>query len=384
FHDYETFNNSPHLNHNDNFILDKDPVNYNHAIHDLSDFNDTDFYYAINFIVITINGCLMEVAFTVTRQDKENTLLAGPNEMVYLSDLDGTNAQDRFDLGTDTLYVPTTGMYFTSLCAGFVAKETALLRTRTVVAASYELGLLRQSTAHESRDAQCRSGIQFFEKGARVNTRNDGESTLSDDQFQTMWSSFSVTDSMLTDTTFAATITRNYNNLGVMTFNDVYVNENAVYDEENQQYICGETGVYLFDLTVGLRAGQAVRVAIERTMTDPKQFELTRTSTSHDGLDTLGRTIVVNCQRNERVFVNLIYGELYGSEEDAVTSFSGFQYKPCSEISVAWAAYRNTEWQPVSPFDRFDPVTFNLVEVNLGVSSVFYESRWHCFVAEHN
>lgn len=305
------------------------------------------------------------MAFTVTREDQLDTPLLGPNDIVWLQDLGGTNSQDRFNAGTDTLTVPSTGIYFMSLCAGFVAKQTALVRTKSIGSNTYEIGLIRASTAHK-RDSQCRSGMLFLEEGVSVKLRNDGAMTLSDDQYQTQWSAFSVSDSMLGNTAFAATLTAPFMNGGTVQFNDIYINENNVFRTDLHEYVCRETGIYLFDLSVGLKANQYIRVEIQRSITQPKSFELTRTSTMHNDIDTLGRSVLLNCQKNERVFLKLLNGELYGSSNDIMTSFSGFKYDPCKGVSVAWAAYRNTEWGPKNIADKLDPVTFNIVEVNLG------------------
>ena len=307
--------------------------------------------------------CESEVAFTVTRQDEATRPLLGPNDIVWLLDLGGTDIKDRFNLGTDTFTVPSDGIYFTVLCAGFATGKTAELRT---TGGATNIGMIRRSTAHDNRDSQCRSGMQLLQQGETIKVRNDGEESLSDTQYQTQWSTFSVSDSMGDSNAFAASLRTDYSTLGNVIFDNVYVNENNVFDAGSGEYTCPETGVYFFDVSIGLPAGTLARIQIRRSLTAPRDFELTRTSTAHNSLDTLGRSALITCEQGEKVSLNLLNGQLVGDNTDMLTAFSGFRYSPCKGVSVAWAAYRDSVWAPADITRKLDPVTFSSVLVNVG------------------
>ena len=53
-------------------------------------------------------------------------------------------------------------------------------------------------------------------------------------------------------------------------------------------------------------------------------LEIRRTADNHNGIDTLSRSVLVNCEEGEEVFVKLEEGSLYSDPDSNLLSFMGF------------------------------------------------------------
>ena len=126
-----------------------------------------------------------------------------------------------------------------------------------------------------------------------LNVASNGTSGLnSDSGLQTSISVFSVTDTMTGPVAFS--VGRNQPLIGAadpFPFNVFLVNEGQDYDELRNEFIPPAPGIYFFSLSVGLFGAQACD--LDLMVNDAKLVHLYRNSTTHDDVDTTGRSIML-------------------------------------------------------------------------------------------
>ncbi|ELT96488.1 hypothetical protein CAPTEDRAFT_87585, partial [Capitella teleta] len=97
----------------------------------------------------------------------------------------------------------------------------------------------------------------------------------------------------------------------------------SAFDGASGQYTCPVTGIYLFSITVGLSAGDRLRLQLKSSVNSVVP-ELTRGSTAHDALDTISRPILLPCEAGEKIGLKLLNGKITGDSTDMLSSFAGF------------------------------------------------------------
>ena len=98
------------------------------------------------------------------------------------------------------------------------------------------------------------------------------------------------------------------------------------YDPFSHRFTAPSAGIYFFSFSVGLDTGKTAKFILH------KNFEpfagIVRRSTSHTGTDTIGRSIMMNLQQGDIIFIGNEAGETARSSSMKETSFSGFKYEP--------------------------------------------------------
>ena len=98
------------------------------------------------------------------------------------------------------------------------------------------------------------------------------------------------------------------------------------YDPLSHTFTAPSAGIYFFSFSVGLDAGKTAEFILYR---DLEPFAgIVRRSTSHTGTDTIGRSIMMNLQQGDIVYIGNEAGETARSSTMKETSFMGFKYEP--------------------------------------------------------
>ena len=118
-----------------------------------------------------------------------------------------------------------------------------------------------------------------------------------------------------------ASLTAPDSNLEV-TFDSIEVNEGSAYNETTNEITISVPGYYFMHVNAGALSGLRVDMRIMRNST--QEAVLRRDSTTHQGVDTLGRSVLAYLDRYDVITVEI--GEDSGvfSNVNHQTSFTGF------------------------------------------------------------
>ena len=98
------------------------------------------------------------------------------------------------------------------------------------------------------------------------------------------------------------------------------------YDPLSHTFTAPSAGIYFFSFSVGLDAGKTAEFILYKNL---EPFAgIVRRSTSHTGIDSIGRSIMMNLQQGDIVYMVNEAGETARSSSMKETSFSGFKYEP--------------------------------------------------------
>ena len=106
------------------------------------------------------------------------------------------------------------------------------------------------------------------------------------------------------------------------------------YDPTTHRFTAPSAGVYFFSFSVGLDAGKTAEFVLY------KNFEsfagIVRRSTTHRGTDTIGRSIMMNLEEGDIIYMVNEAGQTARSSTMKETSFSGFKYEPRHRNPVSY------------------------------------------------
>lgn len=283
---------------------------------------------------------------------------------------------EDYDIDASTVVIPEDGVYLISLTAGaseyspvdYRLQRRGLSAFQTILPGAdphVPVVLLRSSTDHDDYDTISRSAIVRFSKGTVLYMENRA-SLYSDPQLQTTWSMFNLA-TVTSDIFFFVARHSGWDDPmeRVLFDQDYIIPDGDVYDDVNDIFTCPETGIYYFSVTTGVEAGQVLTLQL---YVGSNVFEIRRTADNHDDLDTLSRSVLVNCQENDEVYVMMESGSLYGDGDTNILSFMGFLYQSVEDNPVAFSAYRTTGLEYFN--GESDPLEFTGedgdTEINVG------------------
>ena len=225
------------------------------------------------------------------------------------------------------------------ICAGEQSQQQAsILLVRG--GSTYLLGYAWQSTVHNNYDINCRPSLVYLNNGDQISTSLQSSSVFSDSNLETSFSAFSIADAMTDQANNWALVASGSSlpftaenrsiPLQVSYGSGVYV---------SNAYQCPVTGFYFFSISVGVNSGKVARVLLNG-LSIP--IELTRLSTTYNGMTTLSRNVLLQCQAGASVTLTLITGEVSTLPNYNLVSFGAFPYLPRRVPNpVAWAAYKS-------------------------------------------
>ena len=263
-----------------------------------------------------------------------------------------------------------TGIYFFHMSMGIQALREADYNLR---GGSTNVDVHRSSTGHNGVDTTSRDTIQRIEAGSLVRMSTGPFSGLFGDTWlQTTWNGVQLDGLMSPSVAFSMARTEGHEIPGPIPMPTVvYASSRSDVDEMAGTFTAPVTGIYYLSVSAGVFPAYGVRIHIRKN--GARVCEMWRSSSSHNGVDTLSRATLVQLSAGDRVDTELGSGYVY-SDGELQTSFSGFLYNPAGFGAVAFSAHRSTSW--LSSGSPLYPVEFGTILVNTGD----YDPAGHRFI----
>ena len=108
------------------------------------------------------------------------------------------------------------------------------------------------------------------------------------------------------------------------------------YNRSSHTFTAPSSGIYYFSFSVGLNAHSSAGFTLHKNALP--YVNIVRKSTSHNGIDTIGRSVLMRLNQGDRIYMVNEAGQTARSSHMMETSFSGFKYQPvhgnmvCSSI----------------------------------------------------
>ena len=128
-----------------------------------------------------------------------------------------------------------------------------------------------------------------------------------------------VAFSVARDTSFSDTV-------NPMPFNQILFNDNSLYDVSTNKFTAPSSGFYFFTFSVGVPAFMPVKLVLY--VNDVPFTSIIRESTSHNGTDVIGRSIMMYLNESDMVHVAKEDNTGTWHSDLRETSFAGFKYEP--------------------------------------------------------
>src|SRR6218665_186639 len=251
----------------------------------------------------------------------------------------------RFNISTNNFrsrILNTSQFVYIEICAGVLGSKTSQLQT---TGAYPQLSFDWMSTAQNGVDSGCRGGVTLSVSNVIEISigQNGGGVYSSNDQKETTWSMFSVTDTMkYASQLLFVTGSRSSCDYGALPSLSRLVEPVApysLYDAATTAYTCtSDASAYFFSLSVGVPAGSTATVKLVINEIG-YTFKMTRQNTRTTGTTTLARTVLVPCTSEARMI--LIDGVVEPGTN--LISLTAFPYALKTGPSVSWAGYRTRD-----------------------------------------
>ena len=251
----------------------------------------------------------------------------------------GTNAENPFRFesiktkkGTqwnDTTSVFTVaeslGLYFVGLSVSPFHRRRADFTM--VLSGQRYAGITRNSTINNNSDVIGRDVITSLYAGDTVHVSNSYRVYSMETHLDTSITIFSISNSMVDDMV-AFSVAREDSLTGSanpVKF-PVSLYKARHYDVLRHVFTAPSSGVYFFSFSVGLIAGG--RAYFVLYINDKPFVNILRTSTAHNGTDTIGRSVMMELEQNHTVHIANPDEYTVTSSVLKETSFCGFKYEP--------------------------------------------------------
>ena len=254
--------------------------------------------------------------------------ISGSTSPVPMSDV-LTNHGDHWDTGSHVFRLSALkGFFWVGLIVGNPANtpvDFRLNRNGSPVG-----GITRTSTSHNANDTISHELLTYMETTQTLYVSSDYP-LWSDHERQTGLTIFCVSDAMETDTFVAFSVARDETLSGYanpVPFIVELYNEGLGYDNESHKFTAPSSGIYYFTFSLGLLSEGTANFTIFKN--NERFGSLYRTSTSHDGIDMMSRSMLLFLDEDDDVYmVNDDKQDVWSSPQ-LQTSFSGFKYEPMS------------------------------------------------------
>jgi hypothetical protein len=119
-------------------------------------------------------------------------------------------------------------------------------------------------------------------------------------------------------------------------FNIDIQNDKQYFNKATNKFMAPSSGTYYFSFSVGVMAGRGVDLILYKN--NQAFVNIYRTSTSHNGVDTMSRSILMSLTRGDFVYL-VNNNKPIRSSSSLETSFSGFKYQPKLDTGVMLLLY---------------------------------------------
>ena len=198
-------------------------------------------------------------------------------------------------------------------------------------------GITRTSTFHNHTDTIGRDLIAQFYADETVHVLNNYDVLGYDNGYETSISMFSISDSMVDEMVAFSVATHSsstsIDSAAPVQFNELLYDDGYNYDFFSHEFSAPSDGVYYFSFSVGLIGGGMANFILQKN--NEPFATIIRESTSHNGTDTIGRSVMMVLEESDRVNIVNTVGLTARSSELKETSFCGFKYEPKSQDRVS-------------------------------------------------
>ena len=226
------------------------------------------------------------------------------------------------------------GLYFVGLSAGVYDQSPGDFTM--MISGQDFAGITRTSSSHDYTDTVARDVITPLYADEMVQVSNSYDVLSYDTNLETSISIFSISDSMNLMFAFSVAsqiITTSSDSAASVQFEEELYDGNDNYDALSHTYTAPSAGVYYFSFSVGLVAGGKAGFTLQKNF---QPFAtIIRESTTHDGTDTIGRSVMMQLAQSDKVNIVNTAGLTARSSAKRETSFSGFKYEPQSQDLVS-------------------------------------------------
>lgn len=285
--------------------------------------------------VINLDHVLDDIiAFYVTRNSSFyiNDAIAFDNEVI--------NIGNGFNMDFSYFTAPKEGFYYLSYSIGQESGTSSRvdLRTWDMDSSDYpqtEVSLTKNASVHNGCDMHSRSTIKHLQQNEDVwVTLIDGSIYSDPERTQISFTGFRYNPVNASQTAWA--VHRNVSWYGTSPYDPVefqIVDANAgdAFNTENNSVIITTSGIYYMEVNVGSLPDQPVGVDIMLSrlgqpdnVNTSVMAEVTRAFHSGQGVDNVGRSLLVHLQAGDSVWLRAwAYTGIF-SDEDKSTTFLGF------------------------------------------------------------
>ena len=122
-------------------------------------------------------------------------------------------------------------------------------------------------------------------------------------------------------------------NVNPVTFNQILFNDYSYYDVSTNKFTAPSFGIYFFTMSVGVTGGFPVEFMLY--VNDVPFTSIIRESTARKGTDVIGRSIMMNLNKSDKVHVGNKRNTSVYSSQLLETSFAEFKYEPIHHNKVS-------------------------------------------------
>ena len=272
--------------------------------------------------------------FTGTFVGLEGEII-GPADPVPFN-VSRTNLGQHWNEATNSFQTSARSLYYVSMAAGPLANrpvDYVLTRNNEPI-----IRIMRGSTAHTGTiDTTSRDMILDISQGQELRLASRGNDSGLGGEMGHLETSLCVFDirHAMAAPVIAFSVGRDQPLAGQTApfpFNEILVNEGGYYDTFTNVFTAITRGYYFFHLSVGAIGGQTVDLIIERNSLP--FMDVFRNSTAHNDVDTLGKSILVELNAGDTMYVSNGDNQFTWSSNLLETSFSGFEYETeAAEVS---------------------------------------------------
>ena len=241
---------------------------------------------------------------------------------------------NRWDTTTHSFYIAEAqGLYFVGLTAGTTSGTP--VNYTVILSGQHFGGITRTSTAHYDHDQMGHDFLIHMFAAETMHVSSQYAVISYSNVLDTSLTIFSLSYRMV-DSLVAFSVAREDSLSGSVApfpFTTYLYLDGLHYDPLSHTLTAPSAGIYFFSFSVGLDAGKTAEFIMYKNL---EPFAgIVRRSTTHNGTDTIGRSIMMNLEEGDIIYLVNEAGETARSSTMKETSFSGFKYEPRHGIAVS-------------------------------------------------
>ena len=184
-----------------------------------------------------------------------------------------------------------------------------------------------------------RNMMSVVEKGQNVSIQFTA--TYIVDKLPYYWGGFSVSGYMDPVVAFSVARSTSMTAQSLVKYHVLILNTGQ-FDMETSTFTAPLDGIYYFSVSAGLLPHTILEVTLR--VNGIGIFKILHFSTSHDDIETISGSTLLDLRTGDKVTPHLTKGHTYSSSEQGELSLLCFLYSPKTGPSIAWLMSKNTEY----------------------------------------